>query len=241
MIFLRLNGILATVFLLSTSVAFASGQGTKAPLTFGEKGYKWGEMLPEQKEILGLVGDVERGKEAFRGCRGCHKADGGGLTDGTYPRLSGQHPSVVIKQVTEVRAGIRSNPKMDPFSSDHAVTPQEIADIAVYLETLQTRRENGKGPGTNLARGKALYEADKCASCHGDYGEGDAARAYPVVASQHYGYLVREMEWIRNGSRGNSHPRMVKSIAHYTRADIEAVADYMSRMPDYRSVISQLK
>lgn len=230
----------AVIFSCVAVVAHASGQAQKAP-TYGEKGYKWGEMLPEQKAILGLSGDVERGKEAFRGCRGCHKPDGGGLADGTYPRLSGQHPSVVIKQVTEVRAGIRSNPKMDPFSSDHAVTPQEIADIAAYLEILESKRENGKGPGTHLAKGKALYEADKCASCHGDSGEGDAARAYPVVASQHFGYLVREMAWIQKGIRGNSHPRMVRSIADYTPEDIEAVSDYMSRMPDHRSAAGQAK
>ena len=226
--------VLAATLSCLTAVTLASGAQSKAVPTFGDKGYKWGEMLPEQREILALKGDIERGKEAFRGCRGCHKPDGSGLADGTYPRLSGQHASVVIKQVTEVRAGIRSNPKMDPFASDHAVTPQEIADIAAYLEVLDSTRENGKGSGDRLAKGKALYEADKCMSCHGEFGEGDATKAYPVVASQHYGYLVREMEWIQRGIRGNSHPRMVKSIANYTRADIEAVADYMSRMPDYR-------
>lgn len=231
--------LLAATLLCLSTVVLASGTGQSA--TFSQKGYKWGEMLPEQKIIMGLSGDIERGKEAFRGCRGCHKADGGGSADGTYPRLSGQHPSVVIKQVTEVRAGIRSNPKMDPFASDHALTPQEIADIAVYLEKLETKRDNGKGPGDRLSRGKALYDSGNCVSCHGEHGEGDAERAYPVVASQHYGYLVREMEWIQNGTRRNSHPRMVKSIATYTRDDIEAVSDYMSRMPDYRSVTHESK
>lgn len=201
---------------------------------FGNKNYEWGKMLPEQVEILKLSGDVERGKEAFRGCRGCHKADAGGLLDGTYPRLTGQHASVVIKQVTEVRAGIRANPKMAPFSSDHAVTPQEIADIAVYVEQLTTARENGKGPGTMLARGKALYEQGKCAECHGERGEGKALNAYPVVAAQHYEYLRRELDYIQKGIRGNSHPKMVKAIERYTREDMEAVSDYMSRMPDYR-------
>ena len=201
---------------------------------FGDKRYEWGKLLPEQVEVFRLTGDIERGKEAFRGCRGCHKADAGGLSDGTYPRLSGQHASVVIKQVTEVRAGIRVNPKMEPFSSDHAVSPQEIADIAVFLESVQSTRDNGKGPGTLLTLGKSLYDKGQCASCHGEAGEGKAIHAYPVVASQHYGYLVREMELIQKGLRGNSHPRMVKAIAHYTARDIEAVADYMSRMPDYR-------
>jgi cytochrome c553 len=225
----------AALLAISTSLS-AQTATTDSGLVqkFGNKAYEWGKMLPEQVEILKLSGDVARGKEAFRGCRGCHKADAGGLLDGTYPRLTGQHASVVIKQVTEVRAGIRANPKMAPFSSDHAVTPQEIADIAVYVEQLTTARENGKGPGTMLARGKALYEQGKCAECHGERGEGKALNAYPVVAAQHYEYLRRELDHIQKGIRGNSHPKMVKAIERYTREDMEAVSDYMSRMPDYR-------
>ena len=232
----RLKPLLFAAF-MAVSTTLSAQTAMTEPGTvqkFGNKNYEWGKMLPEQVEILKLSGDAERGKEAFRGCRGCHKADAGGILDGTYPRLTGQHASVVIKQVTEVRAGIRANPKMAPFSSDHAVTLQEIADIAVYLEQLTTARENGKGPGTMLARGKALYEQGKCAECHGERGEGKALNAYPVVAAQHYEYLRRELDYIQKGSRGNAHPKMVKAIGRYTREDMEAVSDYMSRMPDYR-------
>ena len=204
---------------------------------FGDKRYEWGRMLPEQLEILRLRGDIERGKEAFHGCRGCHKPDASGLVDGTYPRLSGQHASVVIKQVTEVRAGIRVSPKMGPFSSHRAISTQDIADIAVFLESVQSTSDNGKGQGTMLALVKSLYDKGQCASCHGDSGEGKATHAYPVVASQHFGYLVREMQLIQKGQRGNSHPQMVKAMADYSAQDIDALADYMSRMPDYRLAV----
>ncbi len=231
----RLKALLCCLLLgLSAPVIAQTASDQNKVYKFGSKAYEWGKMLPEQLEILKLTGDAERGKEAFRGCRGCHKADAGGILDGTYPRLTGQHASVVIKQVTEVRAGIRANPKMAPFSSDHAVTPQEIADIAVYVEQLTTTRENGKGPGTMLARGKALYEQGNCAACHGERGEGKALNAYPVVAAQHYEYLRRELDFIQKGTRGNSHPKMVKAIERYTAEDMQAVSDYMSRMPDYR-------
>jgi cytochrome c553 len=191
--------------------------------------------------VLKLSGDVVRGKEAFRGCRGCHKADAAGVTDGTYPRLTGQHARVVIKQVTEVRAGVRINPKMEPFSADHAVSPQEIADIAVFLATAETTRENGKGDGDAVAKGRKLYESGKCIKCHGRNGEGDADGPYPVIAAQHYGYLKREMEYIQKGIRGNSHPDMVRAIRHYKHGDIEAMADYLSRLPDYRQSMGERK
>ena len=235
----RAMGVALTFGVISITTNAAEEPAVQ-PQIVGGNVYQWGKLLPEQVEIFKLTGDIERGKEAFRGCRGCHKPDAGGVLDGTYPRLTGQHASVVIKQVTEVRAGIRANPKMEPFSNDHAVTPQEIADIAVYVESLQTSRENGKGSGLALARGKALYDGGSCAACHGEHGEGKASMAYPVLAAQHYGYLVREMEYIQRGARGNSHPKMVKAIERYSRDDIEAVSDYISRMPDYR-LASQAK
>lgn len=225
---------LALMLPIQAAVADAADD-VKSPIGYGSKGYVWGKLSREQAEVMKLGTDQKRGEEAFRGCRGCHKRDAAGVIDGTYPRLTGQHASVIIKQVTEVRSGVRINPKMDPFAADHAVTPQEIADIALYLSTLETTRENGKGPDDLSARGKALYQRNSCATCHGDNGEGNADRYYPAVAAQHYGYLLREMQHIQKGTRGNSHPRMVETIRKFSQADLEAVADYLSRLPDYRS------
>ena len=92
---------------------------------------------------------------------------------------------------------------------------------------------NGKGPGTDLTRGKQLYERD-CAACHGASGEGDAAKFEPMVAAQHYRYLLREVIAIRDGSRGNSNAEMVKVVKPYSPADIEAVSDFMSQLPPPR-------
>lgn len=206
----------------------------KAPEGFGSKGYVWNKMTREQVDILKLPGDFARGKEAFRACRGCHKSDGSGLPDGTYPRLTGQHAIVTIKQVTDTRAGLRVNPKMAPFASQHAISLQDIADIAVYLAYVQTNTASGKGPGTHVARGKQVYEANRCQRCHGSQGEGDEAKVYPVVAAQHYAYALREMQHVKEGSRSNAHPEMAKALAKISVGDMEAVADYLSRLPDYR-------
>ena len=55
-----------------------------------------------------------------------------------------------------------------------------------------------------------------------------------MVAAQHYQYLRRELDYIQKGTRGNSHPKMLNAIERYSREDMEAVSDYMSRMQDYR-------
>ena len=133
-----------------------------------------------------------------------------------------------MKQIADIRGGRRANPKMEPFIDDHVLTPYNIADIAVYLEALPISSSNGRGPGTGLAQGKKLYDKD-CADCHGVKGEGNNDKFYPMIAAQHYKYLLREVRFIRDGDRRNSNPDMVAMIKPYTDADLEAVADYMAQ------------
>jgi cytochrome c553 len=188
----------------------------------------WNEITGELKQALQAKGEAERGKAAFAPCEGCHRSDASGRVSGAYPRLSGQHAQVLMKQIADIRAGRRANPKMEPFIDDHVLTPFDIADIAVYLQALPVSDANGKGPGTMLERGKQLYDKD-CTTCHGARGEGDAAKFYPMVAAQHYKYLLREVKFIRDGDRRNSNPDMVKVIHSYSTSDLEAVADYMAQ------------
>ncbi len=211
-----MNILLKTLLLLSLWPALALAQATV-----------WNEIKGELKIALETKGDPTRGAASFEQCQGCHRKDASGRVSGAYPRLSGQHATVLMKQIADIRAGRRVNPKMEPFIDDHVLTPYEIADLAVYLQALPISPENGKGPGAALAKGKQLYDKD-CAQCHGVQGEGDAAKFYPMVAAQHYRYLLREVQFIRDGDRRNANPDMVSVIKPYTILEMEAVADYIS-------------
>jgi cytochrome c553 len=193
----------------------------------GSSGQAWNELKGEKLQALNLKGDAERGAEAFVICQGCHKRGATGTVSGAYPRLAGQHVSVLIEQMTDIRSGKRQNPKMVPFADEHVLTAQEIADIAAYLHALPIPPNLGRGPGNALAHGKELYARD-CATCHGDKGEGNAEKFFPLVAGQHFKYLLREARFIRDGNRGNANPDMVKIIKPYSDDDLEAVADYIS-------------
>jgi len=182
------------------------------------------------RAALALTGDPARGKAAFDVCLGCHRPNAAGRSDGTIPRLSGQHREVIIKQVADIRDGRRINPPMKPYVDPAEFTPQMLADIATWLQTRPIVGAIGKGPGSALDRGSELFTRD-CAACHGSSGEGMAAAFHPMVAAQHYGYLLRELGLIRDGGRGNSNPAMVQIVKAYTAADLEAVADHMSRLP----------
>ena len=198
-----------------------------APEKKAGSGPVWNELKGEKLEALKLKGVASRGAEVFKICSGCHKRDASGTVSGAYPRLAGQHATVLIEQLTDIRSGVRKNPKMLPFSDEHVLSTQQIADIAAYLQALPITSNLGRGPGLALERGKALYVKD-CASCHGDRGEGNAKKFYPLVAGQHFKYLLREARYIRDGKRGNANPDMVKVIKSYSDDDLEAVSDYMS-------------
>ncbi|MBU1691897.1 MAG: c-type cytochrome [Gammaproteobacteria bacterium] len=233
----KLFFLAAALILVQTVPVLADvPQQPKAP-GVESKGYVWNEPAGEKAEILKLKGDAERGRIAYRVCQGCHKSDGAGLRDGTYPQLAGQHATVLIKQMADVRDGRRENPKMFPFAGKHIIDMQEIADVAVYLQNMKIPHDNGKGPGTSLARGKELYKSD-CHDCHGENGEGNEKKFYPVLAGQHYKYMLRQIMNIRDGKRGNANLKMVKVVQNYSDADMEAVVDYMSRlsMPERSAV-----
>ncbi len=180
--------------------------------------------------VLALPADKARGRVAFDDCAGCHRKDASGRTTGPIPRLSGQHASVIVKQVLDIRGGQRINPAMKPHVEEADLGAQALADIASYLQSLPVVGRLGQGPGNQLARGLALFNKD-CAACHGARGEGRAEGAIPMVAAQHYPYLLRELGLIRDGGRGNSNPVMAALVKTYAEADLQAVADHLSRLP----------
>lgn len=190
----------------------------------------WNAPYPEKTEALQAHGDAARGEAAFVICQGCHRVGALGRVDGSYPRLAGQHATVLIKQLADVRSARRSNPKMLPFADHQALTTQEVADIAAYLERLPAPPDNGRGPGDQLDLGARLYAAD-CMACHGGNGQGKADQFFPRLAGQHYRYLRREGLMIRDGARRNANPDMIKAIRNYSDEEIDAVSDYMSRLP----------
>ena len=191
----------------------------------------WNELTPEKVQALKAKADPARGEAVFVACVGCHRKEATGRSSGAYPRLAGQHATVLIKQMLDIYSGLRTNPKMKDYVEDHLSDPRDIADAAAYLSALPIPADAiGRGPGIAAGSGKTLYDRD-CAHCHGSNGEGDAAKFYPMVAAQHYRYLLREMHYIRDGDRGNSNPDMVKVIKPYHEDDLTALADYMSSLP----------
>jgi cytochrome c553 len=219
---------------LAMIAAGAAQAGPPPPKAHGieDKSYKWNAEEGEKMEALKLKGDKVRGEEGYEVCGACHLPSGAGRPDGTFPQLAGQHTTVLIKQMADIRAGLRDNPTMYPFAAT-LIDPQELADVAVYIEALCIPVEHGKYEGPDaaaqLATGKTLYEKE-CKECHGANGEGVKDKFYPVIAGQHYKYLLRQMTEIRDGHRRNANPDMVKIIKKYDDKQLVAISAYQSSL-----------
>lgn len=199
-------------------------------LLWGGNALAWNEGGGEQDEALHLKPDLENGLEVYEVCSACHMPEGWGTEDGTFPQLAGQHHRVLIKQLADIRARNRDNPTMYPFALPESIgDAQALADVVAYISTLKMNPANGVGPGDNLAHGEKLYK-DNCVKCHGERAEGKEDKFYPKLQGQHYKYMLRQFEWIRDGKRRNANPDMVKQIKSFSDADMIAVIDYVSRI-----------
>jgi cytochrome c553 len=185
-------------------------------------------------KAMTLEPDLENGLDVYVVCSACHMPEGWGVEEGTFPQLAGQHRSVLIKQLADIRSRNRDNPTMYPFSLPESIgDEQAVADVAAYIEQLKMNPENGKGEwkeGTpEYEAGKKLFKTN-CVQCHGEEGEGNAEKLYPKIQGQHYNYMVRQIEWILNGKRRNANPDMVKIIKGFSKEEIAHVINYASRI-----------
>jgi cytochrome c553 len=216
----------STAFAMS-SIVLASSQSDKHAKAAG-----WNKGGGEQDAALHLKPDLENGLDVYEVCSACHLPEGWGTKEGTFPQLAGQHRKVLVKQLADIRALNRDNPTMYPFALPESIgDEQAIADVTAYIQKLLMNPDNGKGPATaDLAKGKKLY-ADNCVKCHGEIGGGDADKFYPRISGQHYNYMIRQFEWIRDGKRRNANPDMVEQIKGFSNEDMVNVISYVSSIP----------
>ena len=208
---------------------------TLISLTFSTVSMAWLEKGGERDEALKLKPNLENGVDVYEVCAACHLTEGWGTKDGTFPQLAGQLKGVLIKQLADIREGNRDNPTMYPFALPESIgDAQALADVVAYIEKLPMNPDNGKGQwdkGTpEFAQGKKLYE-DNCVKCHGEQGEGNLEKFFPLIQGQHYKYMLRQFEWIRDGKRRNANPDMVKQIKEFSDKDMQMVINYVSRIP----------
>jgi len=184
----------------------------------------------EYEKALTLTPDVANGLTIYRECAACHEPEGWGRTTGSIPQIAGQHRNIVIKQLADFRAANRDSVLMAPYAAVEVIGgTQAVADVAAYISTLEISVDNGKGPGTDLELGESLYR-EHCTECHGATGEGSNDGLAPRIQAQHYKYLLRQFQWIRDGKRRNASEEMTSLSQELSDQEMNAVLDYSSRL-----------
>jgi cytochrome c553 len=175
-----------------------------------------------QGEAPVLKGDAVHGKAISYTCLGCHGVDGyrNAYPNYSVPKLVGQHPEYLIAALQEYKGDQRSHLTMHSQASE--LSDQDMADIAAYFSG--TVLQPGPVP-TNAPPPPAAVAV--CAACHGATGISVIAN-YPILAGQHADYLKREIAEYKTGGRKN--PIMAGMSATIKDSDVDALADYFSKM-----------
>jgi cytochrome c553 len=176
------------------------------------------------------AGDATAGQQKSAPCAACHGADGNSA-NGEWPKLAGQHPVYIVKQLQDFKAGRRTNAIMKGMAAP--LSDQDMENLAAYFAA-QTPAP-GKADPELVEKGKAIYLGGNltsglsaCIGCHGPNGKGNPAAGFPTVASQHAQYIETQLKAFRTMQRANDPGQMMRNIAaKMTDDDIKAVASFM--------------
>ena len=163
-------------------------------------------------------------------CAACHAIDGNSAITAN-PKLAGQHPEYLYKQLTNFKSGERANAVMSGMAG--MLSDADMHAVTEYFskQTLNLGQAKTNGAGS---LGEKIYRAGiqansmpACASCHGPTGDGLPVK-YPRLGGQHTEYVLNQLRQFRLGARANDEAKVMRTIAaKLTDQEMEAVADYI--------------
>ena len=167
-------------------------------------------------------------KLATQTCAACHGADGNSVIT-LNPKLAGQQPEYITKQLKNFKSGERKNAVMAGVVA--TLSAEDMVNLGTYFGSQTVKngkaRSNGAGSvGEKIYRGGITDSGvPACAACHGPAGAGVPIR-FPHLAGQHADYTLAQMKAFRTGERANA-PMMRTIAAKMTDEDMAAVSDYI--------------
>ena len=194
--------------------------------------------------VVLAAGNADAGREKAAVCMACHGNDGNSPTD-AWPKIAGQLPEYIGRQLHDFRHGRRRDEQMSPMAQP--LSDQDIADLAAYFAAQKIARV--EADRQQVALGEKLFRRGKgrpgpvpaCAGCHGPNGGGKTdwsatmkaapALLAPAIASQHPAYTARQLVAYKVGSRRNDPGHVMRDIAGRLSDDeIAALAQYIATL-----------
>lgn len=161
------------------------------------------------QEAMAMPGDPALGAASYAVCAACHGPQGQGQVALNAPKLAGQSPWYLKRQLQDFKAGIRGAHPDDTFGKQMAPMAATLADeaainnVVAYIGTLPDEPAPATIEG-DVENGRKHYAT--CAYCHGADGHGIRATNAPRTAGMSDWYLQRQIQNFKQGIRG-SHPK----------------------------------
>jgi cytochrome c553 len=180
------------------------------------------------------------GVEPWEMCGECHGLDGAGNRI-KFPRITGQKPSYIAKQIVDFREGRRTNDGGQMQKTASEIEATDIERVAQWFaeQTAPWPKPTLEAePDIERARTLSLSGADglkACLSCHSAaaLGIADKPIVAPRIAGQYDYYIAKQLIDYRDGKRSDNDPEqmMTKIARRLSDADITALAVYLSQNP----------
>lgn len=184
-------------------------------------------------------------------CVACHGNQGQGNAALGAPRLAGQQPDYLLRQLQAFKLGQRG---YDPADGHGAQMRAVVAGLDdAELKSLAQHFSQQPPPAPSAAasrsvadaRGESLYQGT-CAACHGPRAEGFAHLKTPNLRILDGGYLDRQLAHYTQGVRGaEAHADelgiWMRGIALQIRnaEDRQAIIDYLGSLSAVSAGVSQ--
>ena len=152
------------------------------------------------------AGDSAKGKASFAVCQACHGANGMGNKALNAPRIAGQEPWYLERQLKNFKGGIRGADPKDTYGMQMrpmALTlsnDQAVSDMAAFLSSMPRSAPAASSVKGDVAVGKTAYMI--CQACHGPTGGGNKALNTPRLTGLQDWYIVRQLKNFKSGARG---------------------------------------
>lgn len=176
------------------------------------------------------AGDAGAGEAKSVACAACHGPDGNSPNP-EWPKLAGQHPAYLVRQLHAFKAGQRQNAMMAPMAKN--LSEQDMQDLAAYFAG-QALKLTGAANAQLAEQGERLYrggiakrQVAACMGCHGPSGQGIPPR-FPRLSGQHAVYTQQQLLAFKAGRRRSDADIMTGIAFLLSEQEIKALAEYVS-------------
>lgn len=216
-------------FVVMTSAGYSAALNAAEP-ELGERERIMAEIDKDLKDDEARQAALDAGKDRSVLCANCHGADGNSVRP-DIPNLAGQNTTYIIEQIGKFVDGRRKHFVMPILAKNF--TFQDKVNLAVYYTSQKLKP--GEADPKIAARGKVIYE-QRCFSCHGVDGKGEAG--YALIAGQKVEYVKATLKRFRDNA-GNIIQKarakrtdltMEQATAPLSDQDIEGLAHYTALM-----------